>query len=125
MGPSLALRRGELDLPLDGDVGFFGGVECLRTTGTQNKDKDGHFVFDGGQVISTVVELTDPIQVWSIVPYGQSRRPESRHYADQAHLYSESRMRPAWHAWSQLRDHVESAKVIEYKDRKRIRQKKD
>jgi acyl-homoserine-lactone acylase len=117
-GQVLRLRRGDLDLPLDGDVGFFGGVECLRATGTQNKDKTGHFVFDGGQVIPTVVELTDPIQAWSIVPYGQSRRGESRHYADQAHLYSEGRMRPAWHAWSQLRDHVESVKVFEYGPKK-------
>nr|MCU0980556.1 penicillin acylase family protein [Pirellulaceae bacterium] len=116
-GQVLRLRRGDLDLPLDGDVGFFGGVECLRATGTQTKDKTGRFVFDGGQVIPTVVELTDPIQVWSIVPYGQSRRPESRHYADQAHLYSEGRMRPAWHTWSQLRDHVESVKVLEYRPR--------
>ena len=114
-GQVLRLRRGDLDLPLDGDVGFFGGVECLRATGTQNKDKNGRFIFNGGQVIPTVVELTDPIQAWSIVPYGQSRRPESRHYADQAHLYSEGRMRPAWHAWSQLRDHVESFLVIEYR----------
>ena len=35
-------------------------------------------------------------------------------WPDQAHLYSEGRMRPAWHAWSQLRDHVESVKVFEY-----------
>ena len=77
------------------------------------EDGEGHFVFDGGQVIPTVVELTDPIQVWSIVPYGQSRRPESPHYSDQMHLYSESRMRPAWHGWAQLGDHVESKVVVE------------
>jgi acyl-homoserine-lactone acylase len=113
-GQVLRLRRGQLDLPLDGDVGFFGGIECMRATGTQNRDKAGRFVFDGGQVIPTVVELTDPVQAWSIVPYGQSRRPESRHYADQAHLYSEGRMRPAWHCWSQLRDHVARVQVWEY-----------
>ncbi len=113
-GQVLRLRRGSIDLPLDGDVGFFGGVECLRATGTQTRDASGRFVFNGGQVIPTVVELTDPIQVWSIVPYGQSRRPESRHFADQAHLYAESRMRPAWHTWSQLRDHVEAKEQYEY-----------
>jgi acyl-homoserine-lactone acylase len=113
-GQVLRLRRGSIDLPLDGDVGFFGGVECLRATGTQTRDASGRFVFNGGQVIPTVVELTDPIQVWSIVPYGQSRRPESRHFADQAHLYSEGQMRPAWHTWSQLRDHVEAKEQYEY-----------
>jgi acyl-homoserine lactone acylase PvdQ len=86
----------------------------MRATGTQNQDKDGRYVFNGGQVIPTVVELTDPIQAWSIVPYGQSRRPESPHYADQAPLFSEGEMRPAWHTWSQLRDHVKSVKVTEY-----------
>jgi acyl-homoserine-lactone acylase len=114
-GQILRLRRGGLDLPLDGDVGFFGGIECMRATGTEKPDASGRFIFGGGQVISTVVELTDPIQARSIVPYGQSRRIESRHYADQAHLYSEGRMRPAWHAWSQLRDHVESRKIVEYR----------
>lgn len=114
-GQVLRLRRGDLDLPLDGDVGFFGGVECLRATGTQNRDASGRFVFNGGQVIPTVVELTDPIQVWSIVPYGQSRRAGTRHFADQAPLYSESRMRPAWHTWDQLRDHIEAATTYEYR----------
>ncbi len=113
-GQLLRLRRGSIDLPLDGDIGFFGGLECLRATGTQNKDQTGRFVFDGGQVIPTVVELSDPIQVRSIVPYGQSRRPASPHYADQAPLYSASQMRPAWHTWSQLRDHVATSQVISY-----------
>lgn len=113
-GTILRLRRGDLDLPLDGDVGFFGGIECLRATGTEKPDKTGRYIFGGGQVIPTVVELTDPIEAWSIVPYGQSRRPQSRHLADQAHLYSSGTMRPAWHTWSQLRDHVESRSVVEY-----------
>jgi len=113
-GELLRLRRGDLDLPLDGDVGFFGGLECLRATGTARRDEAGRFVFDGGQVMTTVVEMTDPVVAWSIVPFGQSRRPESPHYADQAPLYSAGQMRPAWHAWSQLRDHVGSVKVWEY-----------
>jgi len=116
-GQILRLQRGGLDLPLDGDVGFFGGIECMRATGTEKPDPSGRLIFGGGQVISNVVELTDPIQARSIVPYGQSRRIESRHYADQAHLYSEGRMRPAWHAWSQLRDHVESRKAVEYRQK--------
>ena len=72
-------------------------------------------MFDGGQVMTTVVELTDPVEAWSIVPFGQSRRPESPHYADQARLYSAGRMRPAWHGWGQLRDQVGSKKVVEYR----------
>ena len=113
-GQILRLRRGNLDLPLDGDTSFAGGTECLRATGSSKDDGQGHLVFQGGQVIPTIVELTTPIRVSSIVPYGQSRRPTSPHYVDQAHLFSEGRMRPAWHTWSQLHDHVKNKKVIEY-----------
>ncbi len=114
-GRILRLRRGELDLPLDGDTSFAKGTECLRATGTLADDGEGHFVFQGGQVIPTVVELTDPVRVSSVVPFGQSRRPSSPHYTDQAHLFSEGRMRPAWHSWSQLHNHVKSQRVTEYK----------
>lgn len=114
-GDLLRLRRGDLDLPLDGDVGFYGGLECLRATGTNQRDESGRFVFGGGQVVTTVVELTDPVQVRSIVPFGQSRRPTSPHYSDQARLYSAGQMRPAWHGWSQLRDQVGSKVVWEYR----------
>ena len=73
---------------MDGDTTFAGGTECLRATGSSRSDGQGHFIFTGGQVISTVVELTDPVRVYSVVPYGQSRRPESPHYADQAPFYA-------------------------------------
>ena len=96
-------------------MGFYGGLECLRATGTDHRDESGRFVFGGGQVVTTVVELTDPVQVRSIVPFGQSRRPESPHFADQARLYSAGQMRPAWHGWSQLREQVGSKVVLEYR----------
>jgi acyl-homoserine lactone acylase PvdQ len=90
-------------------------VKALRAIGTQRRDEAGRFVFDSGQVVTTVVELSDPVQVRSIVPFGQSRRPASPHYADQARLYSAGQMRSAWHTWSQLRDHVGSKVVLEYR----------
>jgi len=41
-------------------------------------------------------------------------KPESKHYADQMKLYSDDRMRPAWHDWDQLKDHIESSETITY-----------
>jgi len=111
-GDVLRLRRGDLDLPLDGDA--LPESETMRSTGNSTLTDDGHCVFSGGQVVTTVVELTDPIRVRSIVPYGQSRKPDSRHYTDQMRRYSSGKMRPAWHTWGQLRDHVESVEVTEY-----------
>ncbi|MHC4401108.1 MAG: penicillin acylase family protein [Planctomycetota bacterium] len=111
-GNVLRLRRGDLDLPLDGDA--LPESETMRSTGNSRLTDDGRCVFSGGQVVTTVVELTDPVRVRSIVPYGQSRKPGSRHYTDQMRLYSAGKMRPAWHTWDQLRDHVESVEVVEY-----------
>jgi len=111
-GDVLRLRHGKVDLPLDGDA--LPDSETMRSTGNTRLTDDGRCVFSGGQVVTSVVELTDPIRVRSIVPYGQSRKPGSRHYADQMRLYSAGEMRPAWHTWDQLRDHVESVEVAEY-----------
>jgi acyl-homoserine lactone acylase PvdQ len=88
--------------------------ETMRSTGNSRLTDDGRCVFSGGQVVTTVVELTDPIRVRSIVPYGQSRKPGSPHYTDQMRLYSVGKMRPAWHTWNQLRHHVESVDIVEY-----------
>ena len=111
-GQVMRLRRGELDLPLDGDA--LPNTETLRSVGNTNLTEDGRSVFVGGQVVTTVVELTDPIRVRSIVPYGQSRKPDSRHYTDQMRLYSAGRMRPAWHARAELNNVIESVEVVEY-----------
>jgi acyl-homoserine lactone acylase PvdQ len=86
----------------------------MRSTGNSVLTDEGRSIFSGGQVVTTVVELTDPIRVRSIVPYGQSRKPSSPHYIDQMRLYSAGRLRPAWHTWTELRDVVESADVVEY-----------
>jgi acyl-homoserine-lactone acylase len=111
-GDVMRLRRGGLDLPLDGDA--LPESETMRSTGNSNLTNDGHCVFNGGQVVTTVVELTDPIQVRSIVPYGQSSKPESHHYTDQMRCYSDGKLRPAWHGWQQVRQHVESVESVEY-----------
>jgi hypothetical protein len=38
----------------------------------------------------------DGVRSKSVLPYGASGRPTSRHYFDQAHLLSDSSMKPVW-----------------------------
>jgi acyl-homoserine-lactone acylase len=111
-GEVMRLRRGSVDLPLDGDA--LPETETMRSTGNSVLTDEGRSIFSGGQVVTTVVELTDPIRARSIVPYGQSREPASPHYTDQMRLYSAGRLRPAWHTWAELRNVVESVDVVEY-----------
>ncbi len=112
-GDMLRLRHGSINLPLSGDAGA-NMSESMRATCSGILNEQGKFIFSGGQVVTTVVSLTDPIQVHSIVPYGQSSKPDSKHYSDQMRLYSDDRMRPAWHDWHQLKDHIESSETIIY-----------
>ncbi|MCY4593471.1 MAG: penicillin acylase family protein [Bryobacterales bacterium] len=113
-GRVLRLRRHGLDLPLDGSPGGVWGSEVLRSTGGSEMNEHGQIEFRGGQVVTSVVELTDPIRVWSIVPWGQSRKEGAVHATDQMRLYSASEMRPTWHDWASLRDQIESSKTYPY-----------
>ena len=44
----------------------------------------------------SVVELGERVRARSIVFFGQSGRPRSTHYFDQAPIYGEARFKPAW-----------------------------
>lgn len=114
-GRVLRLRRHGLDLPLDGSPGGVWGSEVLRSTGGSAMNEDGQIEFRGGQVVTTVVELTDPIRVWSIAPWGQSRKKGAVHATDQMRLYSAGEMRPTWHDWASLRDQIETSRTYAYK----------
>jgi len=65
-------------------------------------------------VVTTVVKLTEPIEAYSVVPYGQSLKPTSIHYSDQMPLYPEAQMRPTWHFWDQLQGHIELTETVAY-----------
>jgi acyl-homoserine lactone acylase PvdQ len=51
----------------------------------------------GGQTSVQVVQLSNPPRSWTLVPLGQSDRPESKHFDDQAEkLFSPGRMKPTY-----------------------------
>jgi acyl-homoserine-lactone acylase len=112
-GELLRLRHGSVELPLSGDAGV-NMSEAMRSTGNGVLNDEGKFIFNGGQVVTTVVQLTDPIQVRTIAPFGQSLKPDSPHFTDQMSLYSQDRVRPAWHDWEQLKGNIESSETVTY-----------
>ena len=62
-----------------------------------------------GQTSTQIVVMTKPVQSWTYVPIGQSDRPESPHYTDQAEkLFSERTMQPTWWLPEDLARHIES-----------------
>jgi len=76
-------------------------------------DRDGIITANRGQSCTTLVLLGDPMQSFSAVPWGQSNRPDSPHYADQAdRLFSRGQFKPTWYTKEALMENLESRKTL-------------
>jgi acyl-homoserine lactone acylase PvdQ len=73
------------------------GMATLRAVGFGPERADGTRWGQGGQTSTEVVLLTDPIQSFTQPPIGQSDRPGSPHYRDQAEkLFSPGKLKSSW-----------------------------
>jgi len=85
------LRRGTIELPLSGGPDTLRGVDVRARL-----DGDGKSITEGGDslvMISTWLR-DGRWQIESVVPYGSSQMTDSRHYADQAQLYADDKLKP-------------------------------
>ncbi len=71
---------------------------------------------DGWGHLLIVIE-SEPKQIWSLLPYGQSEHPSSPHYNDQAKLHSDRKVKQFWFTPADILAHTESA----WGDRERIK----
>ncbi|HEY7210699.1 MAG TPA: penicillin acylase family protein [Bryobacteraceae bacterium] len=55
-----------------------------------------------------IVEESNPKQVWTLLPYGESQHPASPHYGDQARMHSEQKPKRFWFSASEILAHTES-----------------
>ena len=104
LGAVLRLRRGAVDLPLDG------GPDVLRAASLWDEAPDGRLmVRDGDSFVMTMAwDRQGRVSSRSIQPYGSATtRPASPHYADQAPLFVRHRTKPVWFRRSDLTGHVE------------------
>jgi len=108
------LKRGDQQWPLSGDGLGKLGMDTLRATSGVNFNGQKKLISGGGQCVTSVVLLTDPPTVRSVVAYGQSNNPASAHFADQAPLYSEERFRAVPWTMEQLKPHIESTRKYQY-----------
>ena len=108
------LRRGNQEWPLSGDGLGTLGMDTLRATGGDSFNDQNKLVSKGGQSVTSVVVLTSPPTVRSVVAFGQSNDPASPHFADQAPLYSEERFRKVPWTMEQLKPHIESTRKYQY-----------
>ncbi len=95
MSELLRLRQGDVDLPLDG------GSDTLRASTTWEVHDDGRLALRHGDSFIQWVEWEQGQRVRSrsIQPFGAAvTRPESPHFADQAALFVQHRLKPV-HFW--------------------------
>ncbi|MFO0946261.1 MAG: penicillin acylase family protein [Planctomycetota bacterium] len=103
-------RRGmDRDWPVGG--GSVQGLATPRAISFSEKEGSKEQLGRGGQTSTQIVLLTKPPQSWTVLPLGQSDRPESKHLDDQAEkLFSKGAMKPTYFLNKALDKHVKSSR---------------
>ena len=83
------VRRGKVDVPVGGCGNDLGCFRILSYT----RDDDGKLAANSGDGWVLAVEFTDTPRAYSVLAYGQSRRPESPYHADQAEMFAKGEMK--------------------------------
>ncbi|MCF6285412.1 MAG: penicillin acylase family protein [Candidatus Hydrogenedentes bacterium] len=113
-GERFRVGRGDTSWPVGG-----GGDNDLGTTTLRNVKHHGpkadHTRWGrAGQTSTQIIQLSTPIRSWTAPPIGQSDRPDSPHYDDQAEkLFSKRTMKPTWWLPEDLVGHIKSRTVLE------------
>jgi len=90
------------------------GLRTLRSVGFSDPREDNTQWGRSGQTSTEIVVLSKPIKSWTYVPIGQSDRPDSPHYADQAEkLFSPRQLKETWWLPEDLAKNIESRAVLE------------
>jgi acyl-homoserine-lactone acylase len=114
-GDRYRVGRGERSWPVAGGGGHQRlGTTTLRNMGYSTERDDKTRWGQRGQTSTQVIVLSDPPRSWLYLPWGQSDRPESPHYSDQAEkLFSTGQLKPSWWLPEDLAGHIESRTVLE------------
>ncbi len=81
------------DLPAPGTPFYMGAI---MTFNTQTEDGSSKSYGNHGHSYVSVVEFASKVKAQSVMAYGQSRNSKSVHYFDQARLYTQQLLKPAW-----------------------------
>jgi acyl-homoserine-lactone acylase len=89
-GDVFRVRRGDVDVPVGGGSGTLGNFRVIYF-GPEEEDGKRRVIGGDGWVFA--VEFGKKIKAYSVLAYGQSNRPESPYFDDQAELFAENKMK--------------------------------
>ncbi len=114
-GDMFRVGRDDVSWPVGGGGDGRLGLATLRNVDYGPEHPDHTCWGESGQTSTQIIVLTKPIQSWMAIPIGESDRPESPHYRDQAEkVFSPRKLKPTWYKPEDLAGHIESRTVLEY-----------
>lgn len=113
-GDKFRVGRDDASWPVGGGGDGGLGLASLRNVGYSADRKDKARWGQRGQTATQVVVLSRPIRSWTATPIGQSDRPDSPHYRDQAEkLFSPRLLKPSWWRPEELAGNIASRTVLD------------
>jgi acyl-homoserine-lactone acylase len=112
-GQAHRIRLGDLDLPANGASGEYGLFHVVqfgqapdgkRVVGTVEKNRP---MVGGGDGWIFAVEFTQPVTAYSLLAYGQTTNPASKHSTDQVKLYAAHQFKRAWFTEAEIKANLE------------------
>lgn len=106
-------RFNGIDLPADGAPGNYGLFRVLRFTPQADGKRVAGWVgsdkplagFGDGWVLA--VEFAKPVKAFSILAYGQTTNPNSKHSSDQITLYANHQYKKVWFTEAEIKTNLE------------------
>ena len=111
-GETVRIKRDKKSWPVSGGS-FRNGISVLRAAGGRFNLQSGVTYVNRGQSCCMVVSLKQPIESYSIMPWGLSDDPASPHYTDQTEeLFSKSIFKPTYFNKNDLMKNLESTEEL-------------
>ena len=83
-----------------------------QTSQAKKRSKDGKWLGSSGSDAMMMAEMSDPPQVYTMVPYGQSDDPKSPRFANQTERYTNGQYKRAWFTRKEILAHGKDPETI-------------
>ena len=95
--------------PGDRDDSFGSGLIDPLNLAVEGEFVRGISFAAGGHGFVMAARMCEPVEAFTIAPFGSSENPRSRHYADQMLLFADSKLKEAWFTEEEVLSNLESA----------------